>query len=278
MNAFVTIVHLTLHEAARRRILVATLIGALAFLILYATGFHFIAADVQGNATQSALKKRLLLNFFTLAGLYASHFLTLLTAVLLPLDTLAGEIASGVVQTVASKPVRRSTIVLGKWFAYCIVVVGYLMVVAGGVLLVARTMGGFVPPGLVTGLPLMAFEAIVLVSVTIAAGAHLTTVTTGVFAFGLYGLAFIGGWVEQIGTIAGNKSAQNVGTVASLIMPSESLWHRASYYMQPSIMRELVVSPFSAPSLPSMAMVWWAVGYVVVALVLGMRGFGKRAL
>lgn len=278
MSAFLTIVHLTLHEAARRRILTATLIGALAFLILYGTGFHFIARQVEHEAGPSLLKQRLLLNFFTLAGLYASHFLTLLTSVLLPVDTLAGEIASGVVQTVASKPVRRSTIVLGKWFAYCIVVVGYLGVVAGGVLLVARTMGGFTPPGLAVGLPLMALEAIVLVSVTIAAGARLTTVTTGVLAFGLYGLAFIGSWVEQIGTIAGKPAAQNVGTVASLLMPSEALWQRAAYHMQPAIMRELVMTPFSPASVPSVAMVWWAVGYMVFALALGVRAFAKRAL
>ena len=278
MNAFVTIVHMTLHEAARRRILMATLIGALGFLLLYATGFHFIAKEVSHEAGPNVIKQRLLLNFFTLAGLYASHFLTLMSAVLLPLDTLAGEIASGVAQTVASKPVRRSTIVLGKWFAYCLVVVGYLLVVAGGVLLVARTMGGFTPPGLATGLPLMALEAVVLVSVSIAAGAHLSTVTTGVLAFGLDGLAFIGGWVEQIGSMTHNTPAQNVGTVASLIMPSEALWQRASYHMQPSIMRELVMTPFSPASLPSMAMVWWAWGYILVALLIGVRGFGKRAL
>jgi hypothetical protein len=48
--------------------------------------------------------------------------------------------------------------------------------------------------------------------------------------------------------------------------------------MQPSIMRELVMTPFSPASLPSMAMVWWAVGYIVVALAVGVRGFGRRAL
>ena len=278
MSAFLTIVHLTLHEAARRRILVATLIGALAFLVLYATGFHFIARSVAKEADSSLLQQRMVLNFFTLAGLYATHFLTIMTAVLLPVDTLAGEISSGVVQTLASKPVHRATIVLGKWFAFCLVVAGYLVVVAGGVLLVARVVGHFTPPGLAIGLPLMVLEAIVLVSVSIAAGAHLTTVTTGVLAFGLYGLAFIGGWVEQVATFIQNTAAQNVGTVASLILPSEALWQRAAYHMQPSIMRELSLTPFSPASLPSEAMVWWAVGYIVVALVLAVRGFGRRAL
>ena len=278
MSAFLTIVHLTLHEAARRRILVATLIGALAFLVLYATGFHFIARSVAKEADSSLLQQRMVLNFFTLAGLYATHFLTIMTAVLLPVDTLAGEISSGVVQTLASKPVHRATIVLGKWFAFCLVVAGYLVVVAGGVLLVARVFGHFTPPGLAIGLPLMVLEAIVLVSVSIAAGAHLTTVTTGVLAFGLYGLAFIGGWVEQVATFIQNTAAQNVGTVASLILPSEALWQRAAYHMQPSIMRELSLTPFSPASLPSEAMVWWAVGYIVVALALAVRGFGRRAL
>lgn len=278
MSALITVVHLTLHEAARRRILVATLIGALGFLILYGTGFHFIAARVGQEAGPNAIQQRLVLNFFTLAGLYATHFLTLMTAVLLPVDTLAGEIASGVVQTVASKPVRRSTIVVGKWIAFCIVVVGYLAVVAGGVLLVARLMGGFTPPGLVVGLPLMAMEAVVLVSISIAGGAYLTTVNTGVLAFGLYGIAFIGGWAEQVGTYVNNLSAQNVGTVASLLMPSEALWQRAAYHMQPTIMRELFLTPLSPASLPSPAMVWWAAGYIVVAIAIAVRGFNRRAI
>lgn len=278
MSAFLTIVHMTLHEAARRRILVATLIGALAFLVLYAVGFYFIAGNVEKEAGPSLIQQRMILNFFTLAGLYATHFLTIMTAVLLPVDTLAGEISSGVVQTLASKPVHRATIVLGKWFAFCVVVTGYLVVVAGGVLLIARVMGHFSPPGLVIGLPLMMLEAMVLVSVSIAAGAHLTTVTTGVLAFGLYGLAFLGGWVEQVGGFTRNIPAQNVGTVASLILPSEALWQRAAYHMQPTIMRELTLTPFSPASLPSEAMVWWAVGYIVVAMGLAVRGFARRAL
>jgi hypothetical protein len=31
-------------------------------------------------------------------------------------------------------------------------------------------------------------------------------------------------------------------------------------------------------SVPSAAMVWWAIGYIVVALALGVRAFRRRAL
>jgi ABC-type transport system involved in multi-copper enzyme maturation permease subunit len=270
--------HLTLHEAARRRVLLATLIGAAAFLILYGVGFHFVALRVTGDTGLTVVRQRLFLNFLTLAGLYATHFLTLMTSVLLPVDTLSGEIASGVVQTVASKPVPRSSIVLGKWLAYSLVAVAYSAVVAGGVLVIARTIGHFTPPGLAVGLPLMALEAVVYVSLSIAGGARLATVTNGILAFGLYGLALIGSWVEQVGAMAGNLAAQNVGTVASLIMPTEALWQRAAYHMQPSLMRDLHMTPFSPASLPSVAMVWWAVAYALLALFVGVQGFRKRAL
>src|SRR5262249_26086617 len=159
-----------------------------AFLVLFGIGFHFVAAKVEHEAGLTVLRQRLLLNFLTLAGLYATHFLTLMTAVLLPVDTLSGEIATGVVQTVASKPVHRSRIVLGKWLAFALVAVAYFALVASGVLLIGRTLGHFTPPGLAQGLPLMALEAVVFVSLSISGGARLATVTNGILVFGLYGI------------------------------------------------------------------------------------------
>jgi hypothetical protein len=61
-------------------------------------------------------------------------------------------------------------------------------------------------------------------------------------------------------------------------MPSEALWQRAAYFMQPPIMRDLHLTPFSPASLPSGAMVAWAAGYVLVGLALALRWFGRRPL
>ena len=102
--------------------------------------------------------------------------------------------------------------------------------------------------------------------------------TNGMMAFGLVGLAFIGNWVEQIGTLADNDAARYVGTVASLIMPNEALWQLAASHMQPTMLRELGQSPFSPLSVPSTAMLWWTAGYIAVALALGLRAFRNRAL
>jgi hypothetical protein len=61
-------------------------------------------------------------------------------------------------------------------------------------------------------------------------------------------------------------------------MPSEALWQLAAWHMQPPLMRELLLTPFSPASVPNLAMVVWAGGYVIVTLLIGLRGFAKRGL
>ena len=278
MRALLTIARLTVNEVVRRRILLAAFICGVAFIVLFGIGFHFIDADIRKQAGTSLIQRRMLLNFFLLAGLYAINFLVVMTAVLLPVDTLSGEISSGVMQTLASKPIRRSEILLGKWLAYVGIVTGYLVAMAGGVLGVGYVLSGVVPPRIAIGLPLMALEGMLLTTLSILGGTRLSTVTNGVVVFGLFGLAFIGSWVEQVGAHANNLAARNVGTVASLIMPSESMWQLAAHHMQPPLMAELALTPFSPASVPSTAMVVWAVGYTLVALVVALQAFRRRPL
>ena len=278
MYRLLVITHLTLHESLRKRVLLAALIGGAAFLVLYAVGFHFVARDLNRSPHTTLLERRVALTMFTLAGLFAANTLGVMAAVLLPVDALSGEIASGAIQTLAAKPIRRSEIVLGKWLAHALVVMGYVSLLIGGVLLAARLFAHYSPPHLRQGLPLMLMESVLLVSVSIAGGARLSTVTNGMVAFGLYGLAFIGNWVEQIGAFADNVAARNVGTIASLIMPAEVLWQRAAWSMQPTIMRQLQATPFSPASVASEAMVVWAAAYAAMALLLAVRGFGRRGL
>jgi ABC-type transport system involved in multi-copper enzyme maturation permease subunit len=278
MRALLTVAHLTIHEAGRRRILLATVIGGAGFVALYATGFHFIVRDMRSHGGLDGLQTRLTLTFFTLAGLYGANFLAVMTAVLLPVDTLSGEIGSGVLQTLASKPVRRSDILLGKWLAFVTIALVYLAVLASGVLLAAKLHAGTLPPNIGRGLALMALEVTLMVTLSIVGGTRLSTITNGVMVFGLYGLAFIGSWVERIGTVAGNHAAERIGTLASLLVPSESMWLLAAHLMQPGFMRGLEITPFTAGLAPSPAMVWWAAGYTLAALLLAIYWFRRRPL
>jgi ABC-type transport system involved in multi-copper enzyme maturation permease subunit len=273
-----TVAHLTVHEALRKRVLLAALTIGLAFLTLDAVGFHFILRPFHGKVGAEVMaQKRFATIFFSLAGLYAARFLVAMSAVLLPIDTLSGEIASGVVQTLATKPVSRVEIVLGKWLAYVTVVLGYLLLLGGGLIAVYAAEPHYVPPNLGIGAGLLALEATALVTLSIAGGARLSTITNGMLAFGLYGMAFIGGWIEQIATFTHNVAARNVGTVASLFMPTEAMWQLAEHHLQPPLTAQLE-TPFSPASVPSPAMVVWAGLWIVAVLLTALRGFARRPL
>src|SRR5215470_13424564 len=162
MRNLLTIAQLTLHEAMRRRVLTAALICGAGFLVLFAIGFHFVVRDLNGQHAMTLIERRGTINILTLAGLFASNFLMVMTAVLLPVDTLSGEIGSGVIQTLAAKPVRRGEIVIGKWPGHALVLTLYFAILAGGVLVIVRFIGHFTPPRIGSGLPLMWLEGLVL--------------------------------------------------------------------------------------------------------------------
>jgi hypothetical protein len=148
--------------------------------------------------------------------------MTILTSV----DTLSGEIASGTIQAVATKPVPRWQVLVGKWFGFVGMLTAYIAIMVGGVNAVTYVMAGVTARHLMRGCLLMWMESLVLLSVTFAFATYFSTLTSGVLALGLHGLAFLGGWIEQFGALTQTQRAVSVGVVASVLMPSEALWRR----------------------------------------------------
>ena len=278
-SALWIVAHLTLAEARRRRIATAAVLCGAAFLAVFTAGVFFAYNEMMRvNQNHSFLERQAFLTMLTMAGLYAANFLSVLFAVLLPVDTLSGEIESGVMQTLASKPVRRAEILAGKWLGHGLMIAAYVLMLSGGVVLVVRLIGGLAPPNLERALPLMLLEVILLMTVSIAGGTRLSTVTNGVMALGLYGVAFVGGWLEQVGAFGGIQSLKTVGVVASLFNPADAMWRLASYHLQPQIVRDVAPLIFSVASVPATLMVCWAGGFVVLTLAWAMRSFNRRAL
>jgi Cu-processing system permease protein len=269
----------TFREAARKKLLLMALVAGLAFLALFGTGVHFQAREfARRGASMPPLIRREAMNAFLMIGLYAADLLAVVMTVLTSVDTLSGEIASGTIQAVATKPVRRWQILLGKWLGFVGMLTVYVVLMVGGVMVVALLVGGSAPHHPLAGAALIWLECLVALSVTFCFGARFSTLTNGVLALGLHGLAFLGGWIEQVGALTQSPRAVALGIVTSVIMPSESLWRRAAFEMQSPIVASLNVTPFSNASVPSRAMVAYAVVYLVAALGMAVRRFGRRDL
>jgi ABC-type transport system involved in multi-copper enzyme maturation permease subunit len=257
---------------------VALLLG-IAFLIIYALGFNEIDNDIRRRAgSMPTVQQNEIYNFMVMAGMYAVNFLTVMMAVLTSVDTLSGEIASGTIHTLVSKPVRRWEILFGKWLGFAAMLMAYLLLMGGGVVAVVYLISGYTPPNVLRGLALMGFNVLLLLSVSFMGGAWLSTLANGVLVFGLYGLAFIGGWIEQFGALLNNQTAINIGVVCSLIFPSEAIWKRAAFEMQSPLGAAIGFSPFVTSSVPSPLMVAYAGLYTLAALGLALRQFQRRDL
>ena len=162
---------------------------------------------------------------------------------------------------------------------------------AGGVTFSVWLQSHYLAPNWLVGIGLIYLESLIIMTFTLMCSSMLSTLATGGVVFGLYGLAFIGGWVEQFGSfvtsvgqirsVEGLQAAQaavNVGIVSSLIFPVEVMWKRAAFEMTSPLLRSIGFSPFSAPSVPSLLMIVYAVLYLVVTLAVAVRRFGRRDL
>ncbi len=267
----------TFREAARRKILWTAVAAGAAFLALFSTGLHFQVKDSTSHnvpplvvhQVQSALLQ---------IGFYAVNLLAVVMTILTSVDTLSGEMASGTIQAIATKPLSRSEILMGKWLGFAGMIAIFVGGMFGGVAAVGYVIAAVRPHGTVVGALLVYLECLLLLTVTFACGTRFSTLTNGVIVLGLHGLAFVGGWIEQIGALTTSPRLVTVGIVASLLMPSEAIWRRASFEMQSSLTRSLQFSPFSSASTPSTAMVGYAALYFLIAMGIALYYFGERDL
>jgi ABC-type transport system involved in multi-copper enzyme maturation permease subunit len=275
LRTTVLMASVTFREAARRKILwIAALAGAL-FLVLFWTGLH---AMLKATVHQPVISRREAISMMLMMALYAGSMLTSMMAALTSCDTLAGEIASGIIHAIATKPVRRWCLVLGKWTGFAGMLTLYVLLLEGGCIALSCFEGRYLIPHIAVVVSLLWLQAALLLGVTMACSTTFSALTSGAITLGLYGLAFVGGWIEQFGALRHIKTCVNLGIISSLIMPSDALWRRAALKIQPPLLGAAGASPFASTLVPSNAMVVYAVLYAALALVLAAILFERRDL
>ena len=267
----------TFREAARKKLLLMALLAGVGFIALFSTGMHFQVRDFHTRHVGSLIAQEAA-RAFIMVGLYTVDLMAVVLTALTSVDTLSGEISSGTIQAVATKPVSRRQIFLGKWLGFAAMITIYVALMVGGLVAMARWLSGVGPRNLILGAGLIWFECLLILSLTLLFGTAFSTLTNGVLVLGLHGLAFLGGWIEQIGAIVHSPRTVMLGIVSSIIMPSESLWRRAAFEMQSPLVGSLNISPFNNASVPSKAMIGYAAVYLGLAMVFALRRFGQRDL
>jgi ABC-type transport system involved in multi-copper enzyme maturation permease subunit len=278
IRTLVLMAQITFREAARRRILWIAMVVAFLILAFWATALHQVLRNMALHRNVTLVLQRENLTVMTIMMLYADTMMTSLMAALTSCETISGEISSGTIHAIATKPVPRWTLILGKWIGFVLMISFYILLVEGGTIAIAWTESHYLLAHWGAALGFIWLQAILLMTVTLAASTCFSALTSGTISIGLYGVAFVGGWIETVGVLQHVRTCVDLGIVASLIMPSDALWRRAAAVLKPPLLGTIGATPFHPAVTPSMAMIFYAVGYALAALLLAQWLFTRRDL
>jgi Cu-processing system permease protein len=272
-----TMAGITFREAARKKILWTALLAGLAFLLVFGIGLRFQVGDLKNSAVPPFLRYQVV-SAMLIIGLYTVDLLAVVMMTLTSVDAIAGEINSGTIHAIATKPIPRWQILVGKWLGFVLMAAAYVGVVFWGAVAEGYWLGGVVTQHPVMGGLLIFLECVVALSVTFLFGTWFSTLTSGVITLGLLGVAFMGGWLEQMSGFTEGSRLAMVGIISSLVMPSEAIWRRAAFEMESPLSGALQFSPFADVSIPSTGMIVYAVFYLLIALGIAVYHFSERDL
>jgi ABC-type transport system involved in multi-copper enzyme maturation permease subunit len=267
----------TLREAVRRKILWTALIAGALLLAVFAVAMHLQVLEFQGRAMSPFVRYQVEAGMLMI-GLYTCDLLAVVLTILTSIDTLAGEIASGTIHAIATKPIARWQILVGKFLGFVAMIVAYVAVTYAATIWVAYATTGVLPQHPLRGLALVVFECVVALGLTFMFGTWFSTLTNGVLVLGLQGVAFMGGWLEQVSGFSQSVHIVTLGIASSLLMPGESLWRRAAYELQTPLAGSLSFSPFANVSIPSLLAVGYAGVYLAVVVGIAIYHFQTRDL
>jgi ABC-type transport system involved in multi-copper enzyme maturation permease subunit len=213
-------------------------------------------------------------------------FVLALSASAIASPAVSAEIESGVLQTVATRPIRRSEILIGKWLGLALLVAAYAVVVSVLEMLVVDAVSGFLPPNPAAVAGYLFAEGAVLLTLVLAISTRLSTLATGVLGVALFGSAWLGGVVGALGMAFKISALRTVGEVVRYLLPTDGLWHGAIYYLEPSgfISQRLAAevgsggNPFFAISPPSWSYLLYAALWFLAVLGVGIVSFARREL
>jgi len=273
----------TLGEALGRKIVLLGWIASALLVGLFGLGLAFLFDKVSQDESLTTLAQRVLVGgILTILGLYVGSFLSAFLAMMLAAGSVSSEIDSGVLQAVVVRPHPRWRWYLERWFGLVTMSVVYVVVITLAILLVARVVAAYEPSSVFGLLAILALQVTLLVTVGMLLSCRLSSVATGVVLFLYFGIAWLGGFIGWIGGLAQKPELTTIGTVVSLVAPSDALWKAASSNAIPQGMPISSNGPTDLPFLstlePSPWFLGWAVLLTVAFLALGIGAFSRRDL
>ncbi|NEK87186.1 ABC transporter permease [Blastococcus saxobsidens] len=276
-----TVAGLTLREAFRRRVVWALLVLTVVLLVLSGWGFSRLIGLDTDLGTMTSGEARLIASVLLNLIMFGFSLIAAIGTAFLAGPTLSGEVESGQALAMLARPVRRSSVLLGKWLGLLTFGCGYVILAGLAQLLVVRWAVGYWPPDPAIGLLLLAAETVVLLTLALLLSSVVSPMASGIIAVGLFGATWVAGVVGGIGAALGNEGVERVGSVSRVILPTDGLWRGAmNGFQDPFALAQMGQGeagfPFLSDAPLTPAYLAWAAVWIAVVWGLTALSFQRR--
>lgn len=281
-----TIIKYTIKEMARKRALLFVALLTAGFLAIYGYGLHMVFKNTANSDNLTNVFYYIQYSQLLSAGLYFGSFIVAFLTVLTSVSAISGDVESSAIYAVLVKPIKRYEVVLGKFIGYGIILTVYSSLFFLAIIGLNVATGNkltFQFSNILKAMLYFDLGPIAFLSFVICMSSMFSTVNTGVISVMAYGIAMIGGILEQIGTLIPKGQGQgliNAGIITSLIMPTDVIFRKmTSELLSTSEGFSFITGGlFGAQSQPSPYMIGYIFAYIAFLVIYGAAKFTYRDL
>jgi len=274
---------LTLREALRKRVVWA-LVG-LTVLLLALSGWGFAElANAQSSTGQlTSGQERLAASQVLNLVMFGMSLIAALGTAFLAGPTLGGEIESGVAHAMLARPIRRTSVLAGKWLGLALFGSAYIAVAGLAQFLVVKATADYWPPQPALALALLSLQTIVLLTLALLLSTLISPLASGIVAVGLFGATWVAGVVGGIGAVLDNDAVARIGDISRVLLPTDGLWRGAMHAIQdPTSLLQFGRAgegfPFLSPTGITGLYLAWVVLWVMAVGLVCATSFARRDL
>jgi ABC-type transport system involved in multi-copper enzyme maturation permease subunit len=286
------ITRFTLQEAMRRRLFLAVLILSILMMGGFAILLH-IAVNIQLSSGGGTLDPRLELLgggvVISILVIWLVYLLSSLLTILMTAGMIAGEVDAGTFAVIVPKPLARAEIVFGKWLGYALILTIYNALLFFTFLGIIFWQTGYWPDQPFSAFAMIELITLALLGLTTLGSSLVPTIVNGAIVLVLFISAPIASLVQFIVKVVNptnSQALQNATTIINLIIPTDALWHGASYYLLPNtagllslgLSYESFNTPLTSAEPIAVALLIWVALYSIGLPVLSAWRFQHRDL
>lgn len=191
----------TFKEALRKKLLILVAVVTLIYLVIFGLINYFVVIDLsKEGALDAIIVASTVVSFL---GFYFSSMLTAFLTIMISVGSISSEIESGVIHSVITRPIKRSSYLLGKYFGLGVLSAAYGIFLFAAVIFISAVfklpiVKTLETQNVVKGLLFFALEPLAILSLSVYGSAAFKTLSNGIFVISIYILGLIGGVMEQV--------------------------------------------------------------------------------